>query len=316
MEFMIEKSSPIPVTKQIQAQIKLSIAMGVLKRGDILPSVREVEKQTGINRGQIHRAFLAMQQSGLLSLTPSKRIAIAISAAAPGSINKKCQELTKEIIQRSRRIGVPPIAYARYFSRSAQEDERISPFIAYVDGDKKTALSRADQVSQLWQVVVVGLSIDEFKPVLARRNGLRKVLVNHLAFDLIRTIPAKRKIDIIPIEIRYTVETIRALGKMSPHSSVLLIIPNHALQFSRFIVERLRALIKHRNVNISCIAVNRETDFDKLFRSSRYDRILVSPGAQNKLPLGQHPGSRILQLRMEFVPEGLEAARIRAGVII
>ena len=46
--------------KQIQEQIKLSIAMGVLKRGDILPSIREVEKQTGINRGQIHRAYLAL----------------------------------------------------------------------------------------------------------------------------------------------------------------------------------------------------------------------------------------------------------------
>jgi len=45
-------------SKQIQEQIKLSIAMGVLKRGDLLPPIREVEKQTGINRGQIHRAYL------------------------------------------------------------------------------------------------------------------------------------------------------------------------------------------------------------------------------------------------------------------
>ncbi len=68
MEFQIEKNNPVPVIRQIQEQIKLSIAMGVLKRGDILPLIREVGKQTGINRGQIHRAYLALRESGLLML--------------------------------------------------------------------------------------------------------------------------------------------------------------------------------------------------------------------------------------------------------
>jgi GntR family transcriptional regulator len=72
MEFQIEKNSPVPAIKQIQEQIKLSIAMGMLKRGDVLPPIREVEKQTGINRGQIHRAYLAMRKSGLLSPAPGK----------------------------------------------------------------------------------------------------------------------------------------------------------------------------------------------------------------------------------------------------
>ncbi len=68
MEFQIEKNNPVPIIRQIQEQIKLSIAIGVLKRGDILPLIREVEKQTGINRGQIHRAYPALRESGLLML--------------------------------------------------------------------------------------------------------------------------------------------------------------------------------------------------------------------------------------------------------
>ena len=71
MEFYLDKNSTIPIIKQIQEQIKLSIAMGVLKRDDILPTIREVEKQTGINRGQVHRAYLALHQSGLASVRPS-----------------------------------------------------------------------------------------------------------------------------------------------------------------------------------------------------------------------------------------------------
>jgi GntR family transcriptional regulator len=148
MEFQIDRSSPVPVIKQIQEQIKLSIAMGGLKRGDILPSIRDVAKQTGINRGQIHRAFLALQQSGLLSPAPGKRTAVAVSVAASDSVNKKCREISKDIIKRIRRIGVSPMAFARYLSQSTQEDERKFPFIAYADPGKETARALSFRVSE------------------------------------------------------------------------------------------------------------------------------------------------------------------------
>jgi GntR family transcriptional regulator len=315
MEFQIEKSSSTPVIRQIQDQIKLSIAMGALKRGDILPSIREIEKQTGVNRGIIHRAFLSLQKSGLLSPTPHKRIAVAISAAAPDTLNKKCQELTKDIIQRLRRIGVSPIAYSRYLNRSAQEDERKYPLIAYVDWDKDAALRRAEQLSQLWHACVVGLSVDEYIFALAHRSKLRKMLVNHLALDSIRGIPVRRKIDLIPIEIRYTAQTIEALAKTKANSSLLLVLPNHAAPVARFIVERLHKLTKRKDADISWITVDKVADFKQMLDNTRYDRILVSPGARNMVPGGKRQASHILQLEMEFEPEGLAIARIRAGVI-
>lgn len=315
MEFQIEKNSPVPVIKQIQEQIKLSIAMGVLKRGDILPSIRDVEKQTGINRGQIHRAYLALHRSGLISPAPGNRIAIAISAAAPDSINKKCQELSKDITKRIRRIGVSPIAFARYLSRSMQEEERRSPFIAYVDPDKETALRRAEQICRLWHASIVGLSMDEFKLALVHGSKLRKVLVNHLAPDSIRRIPRGKNIDIIPIEISYTEQTIRMLEKIRA-SSILLLLPNHAIPSARFIIEQLHKWMKCRDANISWKAVDKVADFRRLLNDSQYDRILVSPGARNKVPVELHKSSHFLLLQMDFNPEDLEIARIRAGVIV
>lgn len=317
MEFQIKRSSAIPIIKQFQEQIKLSISMGILKRGDILPSIREVEKQTGINRGQIHRAFLALRKSGLLAPAPRRRTAVAISAAAPDSINKKCLELTKDIIQRIRKIGVSPIAYARYLSQSAQEDERQFPFIAYVDLDKEVALRRAKQTSQLWQASVVGLSVEEFKLALAHRTGPRKILVNHLAYDNIEGICRGRKIDIIPIEICHSVQTIRALRKIRANSALLIVFSNKAVPVAPVVVEQLRKLIKSKDANLSWIVVNEVADFKQLLNSSsQYDRILVSPDAQNIVPVGYRRNSRILRFQMDFTPEGLEIARIRSGVIV
>jgi len=315
MEFQIEKNSPVPVIKQIQEQIKLSIAMGALKRGDILPSIREIEKQTGINRGQIHRAFLALHRSGLLAPAPGKRIAVAISAAASDSVNEQCRDITRDIIKRVRRIGVSPIAFARYLSQNVQEDERSSPFIAYVDLDKEIAHRRAEQVSQMWHASVIGMTVDEFKHALAHRGKLRKVLVNHLTFDSLRRSKRGSRFDVIPIEICYTDQTIRALGKVKG-SSILALLPNPAITSARFIVEQLHKWMKGKGRKISWMDVGEVTDFTKLLNRSQYDRILVSPGAWNKVPAELRRNSRLLQIQMEFDPEALEIARIRAGVIV
>jgi hypothetical protein len=240
---------------------------------------------------------------------------VAVSAAAPDAVNKKCTELTRDIIKRVRQIGVSPVAFARYLSRNMQEDERRSPFIAYVDSDKDRALHRAEQVSRLWQASVVGLSLDEFKLSLAHGSRLRKVLVNHLYADSIRRVSRGRKIDIIPIKIYYTEKTIKELAKIKA-SSLLLLLPDPAIPSGRFIVEQLHKWMKCKDANISWMAVDEVADFKRLLQDSRYDRIMVSPGARNKVPVELHRNSRLLLLQMELEPEGLETARIRAGVIL
>jgi len=315
MEFQIEKNSTVPAIKQIQEQIKLSIAMGVLKRGDILPPIREVEKQTGINRGQIHRAYLALREAGLLSPAPGKRIAVAVSAAAPDIINKKCQELSKDIIKRIRKIGVSPIAFAKYLSRNVHEDERRYPFVAYVDFEKETALRRAEQVSRLWHASVIGLSLDAFKYALAHGSKLQKALVNHLYADSVRRVSRGRKVEIISIEICYTDQTIKALEKIKAFP-ILLVLPNHAVASARFIVEQLQKWTKCKDEKISWMLVDEVKDFKHLLNNPQYQRILVSPGARGKVPAELRHNSRILLLQMELDPEDLEIARIRAGVIV
>ncbi len=124
-----------------------------------------------------------------------------------------------------------------------------------------------------------------------------------------------RKIDIIPIEICYTEQTIKALEKIRA-SSMLVLLPNHAISSARFIVGQLHKWMKWKDANISWMSVDEVADFRRLLNDSQYDRILVSPGARSKVPVKLHQSSRILLLQMELDPEGLEIARIRAGVIV
>jgi hypothetical protein len=74
--------------------------------------------------------------------------------------------------------------------------------------------------------------------------------------------------------------------------------------------------MKSKDTDITWMAVNEVADFSVLLNDSQYDRILVSPGARNKVPAEIQRSSRLLLLQMELDPAGLETARIRAGVIV
>src|SRR5687768_8494051 len=68
MDFVFDKHTPVPAHAQIQEQIKLALLLGRLRPGDTLPSIRDVEKQVGISRNLVWKAYLELQASGILNL--------------------------------------------------------------------------------------------------------------------------------------------------------------------------------------------------------------------------------------------------------
>ena len=317
MEFFVSQNSSVSVVKQLQEQIKLGVAMGVLKSGDTLPSIRDVEKQTGIKRSQIHRAYVNLRQSGLLILAHGKGVLVSTAAVSPHLKNEKCRKLSKKVFSQTLQMGVSPTAFARYLSRYAQEAESKTPFIAYVDLKKEIAVARAAEVSQVWQVPVVGLTVPEFKDAMGKGSKLRKILTNHVMRDYVGSFLPRRNIDIVPIEMHYTEQTTMDLAQIKPNSSVLRIIPPEFWASSSFILAQLQKWIKSPGVKISPVSISMEdvSSLGKLLADSKYDYVLVNPGL-SEVPQNLPKGSKLLIVYMQHDPESLEAARIRAGVII
>ncbi len=316
MEFCIEKHSPISPITQIEEQIKLAIAMGTFKPGDTLPSIRDVEKQTGINRGQIHRAYRALRRSGLLALTRGKGTVVAATVTSHRSMNERCLKLSRNIISRLRNFGVSPTAFSRYFNQQVLFAEREAPFIAYVDDKKEVAQQRASEISSLWQVPVVSFTVEELKTAVRRRCCPRKILASHLRSNHIRSQIRSKKVDVIPIEVSYTEETTRNLAQIKPNSSVLRVLAPTYAGHANFIIAQLRKWIKSPGVKISAISVSDVKNFEKLLNGSAYDRIIFDLGTINDVPPNLRRNPRIMIVRLQPDPASLEAARIRAGVII
>ncbi len=316
MEFIIERHGFVPVIQQIQEQVKLAVWMGTIRSGDSLPSIREVEKKTGVNRAQVYRAYKALEQSGVLVLKRGrgKGAIVSTATASPDSINSKCRLLTENLDAKVRRLGVSPTAYARYLSRQMQELERRVPFIAYVDPQKTFALNKAAELSQLWQVPVIGLTIPELESAARKGTQPRKAITNHLISDEVQSSLPGRSIEVIPVEVRYSDQMIEELDRIRPHSSVLRILPPQYLPYADFIRAQMQKWIKAPGVEISLLSVA-DRSFKKLLKGSHYDCIIVDTALLSEIPRELQRSRQILMVRLQLDLESLEAARIRAGVI-
>jgi GntR family transcriptional regulator len=316
MEFYIEKHSTTPVVSQIEEQIKVAVMMGAFRNGDTLPSIRDIEKQTGVNRSQIHKAYLSLRRSGLLVLTRGKGTVVVTATDTPRSFNENCRKLSKKIISRTRQLGISPTAFARYLSRQAQEDERCAPLLVYVDIRGELAEETAAEISQLWQVPVVGMAFQDLKNSKTKSSIRQKILASHIMYEAVRTLFPKRKPAIIPIKVRYSEQTIKRLQQIEPDASVLLVLLPQASFRASFLVSQAHNMLKSPKTKVELASVSNQSDFRALLKDSPHDYYIVGPGARGEIPRDLRKNPRIVQLNAQLDPASLEAARIRAGVVI
>jgi hypothetical protein len=220
------------------------------------------------------------------------------------------------MVDKARQLGLSPTAFARYFSRYSQESERKEPFISYVDDNEEIATQTADEISQLWQVPVKGLSYKELKIAISKGTATQKIMVNHVMSDLVSSLLPRKKSAVISIEVRISEQTIKLLAEIKSGASILLLHmpqPSHRLHY---MIEQLRKLVKAPDVKISSRSVREVPDLSELLNSAQYDRYLIGPGARGEVPQEMRKNPRVVQIVPQLDPASLEIARIRAGVVI
>jgi DNA-binding transcriptional regulator YhcF (GntR family) len=316
MDFFIDRQNSTPVAKQIEEQIKLAVMMGIFRNGDTLPSIRDIERQTGIKRSQIHKAFLNLKESGLVVLTRGKGSIIATACDNPKSMDEKCRKLCKSVISKARQLGISPTAFTRYLGLYAQDGERKEPFIAYVDIYQEAATQTAAKISQLWQVPVAGMGMRELMNFICGNSSIQRFLACHIMYDDVRDLLAKQKSVVIPVEIYYSPKTIRKLEKIKSNASIQLILWPHPSHRIHFMIAQLQKLIKSPGIRISPVFIDESTDFRELLGNSEYNYSIVGPGVRCKVPRGMRGNPGIVRLEPKLDSASLEAARIRAGVVL
>ena len=89
-----------PIYAQIVDQVKFAVASGVLRPGELVPSVRELSKQLVVNPNTVARAYRELQGERLLE--PVRGTGLQVSEAAPDA----CRTERREIVRRRLRQAI------------------------------------------------------------------------------------------------------------------------------------------------------------------------------------------------------------------
>ncbi|MBM3998683.1 MAG: GntR family transcriptional regulator [Planctomycetes bacterium] len=92
MFFSIDPSNGVAIYEQIVRQVKFAIAEGILRPGQLLPSVRTLSRQLAINPNTIHRAFQQLQADGAVEPLRGRGLAVRSDA------KRACVEARRALI--------------------------------------------------------------------------------------------------------------------------------------------------------------------------------------------------------------------------
>ena len=93
MIISIDASNGLAIYDQIVRQIKFAVASEVLRPGEMIPSVREMARQTAVNPNTVSRAYRELQNDGILEIV--RGTGLQVTKSAP----KKCRKEREGLIQ-------------------------------------------------------------------------------------------------------------------------------------------------------------------------------------------------------------------------
>ena len=318
MDLAIDKHSPLPPYAQIKEQIKLALLLGRLRPGDTLPSIRDVEQQIGISRNLVRKAYVALQESGILNLRHGKGVLVEKQLTYGGrdSVHERCAGLCKEILARLREAGISPSAFARYLYQHAREQEAVSPFVIFVDATTSQAMERASHISTIWQLNVPGYSLDELASMPKTELKLiRKILTNYIRLDQVRRI-VKNSIEVIPLGLAFSEQTIKEFARLPRTAKLVLVLDDQDYPSLSMLLELYRKILIKPTAQISALPLRKIRDVHKFVKSAEYDKVIFSNRIWDGIPPDIKRNPRVTRPHMEVDLASLESARIRTGVVL
>jgi GntR family transcriptional regulator len=319
MQFILDPHSPLPAHLQIQEQIKLALLLGRLRPGDTLPSIRDVEKEIRVSRNIVRKAYLALKQSGILTLRHGKGVLVekALSYSLRDSIMEQCQALTTDTLARVERLGISPSAFARYLYQQARERERAVPSVIFVDATKALALERAAKISSFWQLNVPGFSMDEFGAMSKDAlKSIRTILTNYLRLDQVQKMLKRSHAVVIPLSLSFASEMREEFCRLPSNASVVLVLDDRDYPSLSLILEGYRKILVDPSVKLTAVPQSRTGDLVRFVKSTKHHKVIFSNRIWDQVPdqLKKHP--RVTRPVMDIDLTSLESVRIRAGVVL
>lgn len=320
MDFTVEKNSTVPLHTQIKERIKIGLVLGKLRPGDTLPSIRDLEKELGVGRAIIRRAYLELQECGILMIKHGRRVIVnnLLNHKLDKTLIRSVENLANVTLGKAEKLGVNSSSFAKFLLQKSLERERRKSSCILVDSSRTLAQENANEISKLWEIPIRGISIDELiNTPKSDLEHINKIIVNYYRYDEVSELVKGLNIDIIPISLKFSVETINEINSLPPKARVLLVLQDR--DFSRHgdvIVGVYKSTFSNRSIEFIARPAGAVKNLAKIARSGQYDLILISNRMWDDISDDLKRLKVISRPKLEVDRISLEEARIRAGVIV
>ena len=109
MTLDVDAAIPVPIYLQLIEQVRRMIAIGALRPGDQLPTVRELAVQCRVNRNTVARAFQELEREGFVRTRVGQGTFVSDEAPGlePGEQDAILDGQIDRLLVESRSLGVP-----------------------------------------------------------------------------------------------------------------------------------------------------------------------------------------------------------------
>lgn len=320
MKFQVNSHSKYSVHEQLKEQVRLAISLGQIGPGYALPSIRDVERESGIGRAIIHKAYRELQDSGILTLHPRKGVVVAKKIVLPITNHraKKCELLSKKVFREVERLGVLQSTFAGWLYNQAMVYEQAHPPIAFVGTIRTETIACAEQVSAAWSTRVIPLTVDEFKNLKRSDIPFSRILTPFYEFEGVARRATRLKLEIAPVVFRYSASFVRELVLTLDEGKALILL--HADDFERHgeqLIGDLRQKIGHERSNrLTSLPLSRKADLSKIVANAEYRRIYVGNRIWDSLDENDKRLLNVSHPGVELDSESLQQAKIKLGLMV
>lgn len=299
------------------------MSLGELRPGDVLPSIRELEASLGVGRAIIRRVYLELGQQGLLEIQHGRRVSVRDvirPAVDVRGLSMKLDAIVKEALGKARKLNVNDISFGRYLLSKALEENRTTPHILFVDWNPLLASERAQEVSEIWGVLVTPVVLGDLPEFLATHGrNVNHILTTHDRFEKVskevRLAKLQGSIEVLPINVNFTPAMVQKISSLASGSKVWLFSePKEFHRKGQSFVEVYQEAFRDYEVQFHVKEAATEADVLRTLKSPHCALLILNTLLWSKVSESTRKLPGVSRTLYQLDRDTLEAARVRAGI--
>ena len=319
MDFEVDPHSNISPQLQIEEQVRVALLLGRLRPGDTLPSIRDVETQSGVSRNIVRQAYLQLQGSKILSLRQGKGVIVEkeLNYERRMKVFERCLALCEKTIREAEDLEVTASSFARLLYQQARKHEVNSTRILYVDSTSQLAAERVAAISSHLRVNVRSMGIHELAAMTPEAlSNARTILTSYYRYEDVRKVLGQQSIDVIPLSLSFTQTTRDRLNLIPANGTMVLVMDDRDYVSATFLLDSYKAMLADSSVKVQLIRVSEVKSPIKLLQSSKNDVVIFSNLLWEDLPQQVRDSPKADRPHLTIDLKSLESVRMRIGVIL